>query len=558
MMWISRAMTVLSVALLLACGSASTPPAADADSEGSPATEAATEPAAAQSALTPAADAGPERPAGLPETAIAVTDGEGKVYWVDDRGEGRVALYEFLPDGQVSGTAGRIDQLLAVYPTLDLSPLIGRSAAAESAIDHAGADNTDPARDRTGSSLDALRANRDALVEVTPGAKQAIEMARRGTVLDLTGPTLKHMIERMGSRLAMTDEEMQALLAESDGRFTATQAELRKLLKEAGPEGVTREQLAALMPLTLAAEAPKIDRDAPGKGRVKDDCPGLVYGRGDREVCLPLGELSFADAAVSFAAGSKASKPPFDFPGSALGEPDYRNTHSADFISLGCDGVLVVQFTDNILVDVDGVDLYIFEIGPVVERTELAISADGSDWVEVGVIEGARSDVDIGPFVQKGQRFPFVRLKNASRSCGGNHAGADIDAIAAVGAEIRLSLDSALLFDVGKFDIKPEAEQALMALAGQLEAYGSDIRVTVEGHTDSTGSDSANRTLSEARASAVWSYLAKHIAPLPSDVTIQGHGESRPVADNETEDGRARNRRVDILILPGRNGYLKE
>ncbi len=147
MMWISRAMTVLSVALLLACGSASTPPAAD-DGAGSPVTEAAIEPAAAQPALTPAADAGPERPAGLPETAIAVTDGEGKVYWVDDRGEGRVALYEFLPDGQVSGTAGRIDQLLAVYPTLDLSPLIGRSAAAESAIDHADPDQRpeNPAR----------------------------------------------------------------------------------------------------------------------------------------------------------------------------------------------------------------------------------------------------------------------------------------------------------------------------------------------------------------------------------------------------------------------------
>lgn len=534
---ISPAIAALAACLLAACGGASTPPATD-ETSGAPA-EAAASPEAAP-------DDGPARPAGLPDTAIAVTDMDGKVFWVEPRGEGRVALYEFYENGQVGGTAGTIEQLQEVYPTLDLSPLMDGSSA------------EDLDEEDSGSGIDALRANRDKLVDVTPGAQEAIDMARRGTVLDLTGPTLKHMLEGMGSRLAMTDEELQALLMQSDGRFTVTQAELKKLTKEAGANGVSEAQLRALMPLTMAAPAAKVDKDAPGKGRVKDDCPGLVYGRGDREICLPLGALSFADKAVSFTPGAKKSRPPFDYPGSALGEPNYKNTYSADFISLGCDGVLVTQFTDNILVDVEGVDLYIFEIGPVVERTELAISSDGTTWVDVGVIEGARSDVDIGPFVKKGDKFPFVRLKNASKACGGNHAGADIDAIAAVGAEIRLSLDSALLFDVGKFDIKPEAERALQDLAQQLEDYGSDIRVTVEGHTDSTGSDSANKTLSENRAKSVWAYLSKHISPVPKDVTIAGYGESRPVADNSTEEGRAQNRRVDILILPGKKGYLKE
>ncbi|MFN3313101.1 MAG: OmpA family protein, partial [Hyphomonas sp.] len=236
----------------------------------------------------------------------------------------------------------------------------------------------------------------------------------------------------------------------------------------------------------------------------------------------------------------------------------YRNTYSADFISLGCHGVLVTQFTDNALVDVDGVDLYIFEVGPMVEKTELAISSDGENWIDVGVIEGARADVDIGPFVNKGDRFYFVRLTNASDACGGNHSGADIDAIAAVGAEIRLSLDSALLFDVGKFDIKPEAATSLEDLAAQIAAYGPDIRITVEGHTDSTGSAAANQTLSENRADSVWTFLAGQMSPVPEDVTIRGYGASRPVADNATEEGRAENRRVDILILPGRQGYLKE
>src|SRR5690606_22631102 len=119
-----------------------------------------------------------------------------------------------------------------------------------------------------------------------------------------------------------------------------------------------------------------------------------------------------------------------------------------------------------------------------------------------------RSDVDINGLVQAGEHYNYVRLRNAGKSCGGMHSGADIDAIAAVGAEIRLSLDSALLFDIGKYQLKPEAKTALDELLAKVAAYGPDIRVTVEGHTDSTGSDSDNKLLSEQRATSVWQYLA--------------------------------------------------
>lgn len=530
--------------LLVACGGSAPEPASPDAGE---APEASDTGEAAQTAAS--AGDGLVRPEGLPETAIPVTDLDGTVYWVEARGDGRVALWNFMPDGQVSATAGEFSQLQEAYPTLDLSPLADQmDLAAETEAEEAA-----------GSGIDTLRAAQDGLVAATPGAQKALELARRGPVLELTGPTLHHLVESMGGTFTMTKEELDALLKEqSDGRFTATNAELKALIKGSGEDGITEEDIRLLLPKTLEAPPAKVDRDAPGKGRQTEDCPGLVYGSGKREICLPLGALSFADRAVSFTTGDKSSKAPFDFAENALGEPNYRNTYSADFISLGCNGALVTQFTDNILVDVDGVDLYIFEIGPVVEKTELAISADGENWIEVGEIEGARSDVDIGPFVQKGDKFPFVRLTNASNACGGNHSGADIDAIAAVGAEIRLSLDSALLFDVGKFEIKPEAEAALSELAAQLENYGADIRVTVEGHTDSTGSAASNQTLSENRARSVWANLSAKISPVPADVTIKGYGASRPVADNATEEGRAENRRVDILILPGKKGYLTE
>jgi outer membrane protein OmpA-like peptidoglycan-associated protein len=136
------------------------------------------------------------------------------------------------------------------------------------------------------------------------------------------------------------------------------------------------------------------------------------------------------------------------------------------------------------------------------------------------------------------------------KACGGDHSGADIDAVAAVGAEIRLSLDSALLFDVGQSTLKPEALAALDDLARQVSAYGRDIRVTVEGHTDSTGADAANLALSEARAKSVWTYLGQRVHVAPQRVTLVGYGESRPVASNDTEPGRAKNRRVDLLIAP--------
>lgn len=505
---------------------------------------------AAQASAPPVPAAGneqAERPGGIPPEAVAVTAADGAQLWVQPRPGGRVIVYQFREGGLAEGTGGAIEDMAALYPDVDFSVFETEAGAEGSGAQPGGADGPDRLRDA-----------QDQLVEVTPGAAEALDIARRGTVIELTGPTLTHMIESMGGSLDVSSEEMERLLASTDGRITATQSELRALIKQAGGDPVRAAALSALIERTLSEPAPRIEKEAATRGRTQDGCPGLVYGHGEREICLPLGTLSFADAAVSFTPGDKPSKPPFDFPANALGEPDYRNTRSADFISLGCQGVLVLQFLDNALIDVDGVDLYVFEIGPFVERTELAISSDGATWIDVGEIEGARSEVDISAHVSRGDRFSYVRLTNAGRNCGGNHSGADIDAVAAVGAEIRLSLDSALLFDVGKSDIKPEAATALDALAAQIRAYGNDIRVTVEGHTDATGSDRANLSLSQARAQSVWTYLAPSLSLPASAVTIRGFGETKPVAENDTEAGRAKNRRVDLLILPGAKGYLKE
>jgi outer membrane protein OmpA-like peptidoglycan-associated protein len=73
--------------------------------------------------------------------------------------------------------------------------------------------------------------------------------------------------------------------------------------------------------------------------------------------------------------------------------------------------------------------------------------------------------------------------------------------------------------------------------------------MSIEGHTDSIGTEAYNQGLSERRAAAVKNYLVKQGVPDGSRMTTVGYGESRPIADNKTPEGRFQNRRVEILIL---------
>ncbi|MOA46899.1 Outer membrane porin F precursor [compost metagenome] len=73
------------------------------------------------------------------------------------------------------------------------------------------------------------------------------------------------------------------------------------------------------------------------------------------------------------------------------------------------------------------------------------------------------------------------------------------------------------------------------------------VSIKVVGHTDSVGSDAYNQALSERRASSVAEYLLSQ-GVAPNKVTSEGRGESQPIADNETEEGRAKNRRVELHI----------
>jgi outer membrane protein OmpA-like peptidoglycan-associated protein len=91
----------------------------------------------------------------------------------------------------------------------------------------------------------------------------------------------------------------------------------------------------------------------------------------------------------------------------------------------------------------------------------------------------------------------------------------------------------------------------LSKIAGIVLATPGQWRFSIEGHTDSVGSDVYNQTLSEKRAQTVADYLMAAGVSRSSVLSVQGLGETRPLASNDTEDGRQRNRRVEIIIEDG-------
>ena len=103
-------------------------------------------------------------------------------------------------------------------------------------------------------------------------------------------------------------------------------------------------------------------------------------------------------------------------------------------------------------------------------------------------------------------------------------------------------------FDLDKSDIR-ESEIAELQKAVRFIRKYPGAKIRLEGHTDSIATEEYNQRLSERRADAVRDYLVKEGACAAANTTTVGYGETRPVASNDTEEGRAQNRRVEVLIL---------
>ncbi len=126
-------------------------------------------------------------------------------------------------------------------------------------------------------------------------------------------------------------------------------------------------------------------------------------------------------------------------------------------------------------------------------------------------------------------------------------AGSGVDVIRD-GDNLLLRMPSGITFATDSATVQPQFQPTLNEVASVLSQYPKTY-IDIYGHTDSTGSEAYNQSLSERRAQSVASYLSGH-GVQSARMATKGYGEMQPIASNETEDGRQANRRVEIKIVP--------
>ena len=160
---------------------------------------------------------------------------------------------------------------------------------------------------------------------------------------------------------------------------------------------------------------------------------------------------------------------------------------------------------------------------------DLLIKNDGKGKAII-TLKGKSTEVEAKP-LEKPEKFPKLKMVPPVPSIEAN--------------SLLITLDSGILFDVDKYDLRPEAEEVLKNLAIVLKE--ADIKVfEVDGHTDSDAGDKHNQVLSEKRANSVKDFLTSQ--GITAEITIKGYGKTRPIASNDTPEGKQKNRRVEIII----------
>ncbi|MEL6616903.1 MAG: hypothetical protein AAFQ43_14255 [Bacteroidota bacterium] len=172
-----------------------------------------------------------------------------------------------------------------------------------------------------------------------------------------------------------------------------------------------------------------------------DDTPTTYETSQGQSVRFALGAVAFADRVDRFSPTTDLSAAYAD-PWQAVGPPDYETgCREGDecYVTLTPGGVVVYEFTNNVLFDGPGDDIAVFEIGPDVEATTVEISVDGQRYINLGRVEGASASLDIAGRGPDGARYRFVRLTDDpdQGGSGGATPGADIDAVGAIHAERR-------------------------------------------------------------------------------------------------------------------------
>jgi outer membrane protein OmpA-like peptidoglycan-associated protein len=208
-------------------------------------------------------------------------------------------------------------------------------------------------------------------------------------------------------------------------------------------------------------------------------------------------------------------------------------------------------------------------VGVVLALVVGSLSCASMSKKEKGALIGAATGAVVGGVIgdKAGNTAVGVILGAAVGGTAGAYIGDYMDKQAAeldqdlegaqvqrVGEGIKVTFDSGILFDIDKAALRPASQIELQKMAVVLNKY-ADTDILIEGHTDATGSEEHNLTLSRERAQSVSNYLAG-LGVSPTRFTMMGYGESQPISSNETVEGRQLNRRVEVVIVA--NEQLKE
>lgn len=156
-----------------------------------------------------------------------------------------------------------------------------------------------------------------------------------------------------------------------------------------------------------------------------------------------------------------------------------------------------------------------------------------------GAVVGGAIGAVAGNIWSKRQEDRRAAMEQATKGTG-------VDVTRTADNQLKLNIPSDVSFDTGSATIKPQMRSVLDTFAQSLQG-DPNSQLTIVGHTDSTGSDAVNNPLSRERAQSVRDYLAAR-GVASARIHTEGHGEREPIADNTSDSGRAKNRRVEMFL----------
>lgn len=273
------------------------------------------------------------------------------------------------------------------------------------------------------------------------------------------------------------------------------------------------------------------------------------------DAIFPLGIISFADSVVLYDPGASGEgtgdepEPKYQNQLTALGAPDYDADIDTGYVALGTNGTIVLKFTDNVLIDGSGPDLYVYEIGGEAEECLVWISQNGKIFLPVGRTSRTNPGIDIQPYAKPGVSYSYIKLRDNSEREGRDDGslGADIDAVGAINTAIRITIPADRLFTFKTSNLTEGAPEILSEIAQQIRSIPHAI-VSIESHTDTRGSEDFNLIVSQSQAAVIRNYFLDIEQLTSVEYSILGWGETHPIASDDTQTGRQKNRRLVIMI----------